>query len=240
MTGTVLVVPTRGRPHNAARLLDAAFETAAHQPRIVLAVDSDDPSLDEYASLVATRYAGAAAPLMVSRSPRRPRTSSHADGVNRAAAFAFGELGASVVIKLDDDHVPRTPGWDWALATAAGRWGMAWPNDGHPDHHLPTVCAMGAGVYRALGFMLPLAAMQHLFTDDYWLALGDGIAAAGYQPDILVEHMHAYLGKAPADEGYAHVNGELRWRRDGAAWRSYRRAGLLRRDIERVREAMAE
>ena len=232
-----LVVPTRGRPGNAARLLAAVTLTELGPLRVILAVDPDDKYLPEY--LTVSRRAPLEVHVTVATKPRTPRSSSHAAGVNRAAERAFVDPAVTCVIKLDDDHVPVTPGWATALAAAAGPWGMAWPSDGHPSVQLPTVCAMGRSLWAALGGrMLPRNAMQHLFTDNYWQRLAEEIGAHGYLGTVLVEHMHAHLGKAPSDAGYEHVNSPLRWQRDGTAWQEYRQAGRLAADVKRVREAM--
>src|SRR5215469_2284364 len=49
MSGDLLViVPTRGRPGNLARLLDAVHATRTSHTNVHAAVDDDDPELDAY------------------------------------------------------------------------------------------------------------------------------------------------------------------------------------------------
>lgn len=48
MGDLALLVPSRGRPHNIARLIDAMDRTCRGDTRLVVGVDDDDPTLDSY------------------------------------------------------------------------------------------------------------------------------------------------------------------------------------------------
>ena len=49
MTGDLLViVPSRGRPANIARLLDSVHDTAKMRTHVHVGIDDDDPELERY------------------------------------------------------------------------------------------------------------------------------------------------------------------------------------------------
>src|SRR5690349_4416694 len=48
MADLALLVPSRGRPHNIARLLDAMNRTCRADTTLIVGIDDDDPSLPDY------------------------------------------------------------------------------------------------------------------------------------------------------------------------------------------------
>lgn len=133
---------------------------------------------------------------------------------------------------MGDDHRVRTPGWDYALAKAAGPWGVAYGDDGIQHEALPTATVMSADIVRVLGKMGP-PTLYHMYIDNYWEALGRGLGHLVYMPNILIEHLHPSAGLAEMDESYERTNAPEQYERDSAAWELYRRGQLLD-DIEQV------
>ena len=75
--------------------------------------------------------------------------------------------------------------------------------------------------------------LTHLFVDDYWRMLGRTAGCLRYLPDVVVEHVHPFAGKAAMDEGYARVNDHAMYARDHAAFAAWS-AEHLGDDIAKV------
>ena len=206
-----VIVPSRGRPKNIADLLLSWVDNTSDKAALVVAVDDDDPELDGYRDLG-----------LMDRGPNFALVVQHKPGnmvvaLNRTARtvaprhFAVGFMG--------DDHRPRTPGWDLQVVEALKDLGtgVASGADGFRADHLPTWCAMTSNIIRALGYMAP-PGLKHMYVDNAWESLGTALGAYRYLPDVLVEHMHPFAGKAPSDEGYARVNSAGVYARDEAAY----------------------
>jgi hypothetical protein len=238
-----VVVPTRGRPDNARRLVARieALSGRHDRPAVVLCTDFDDLHIREYDNVAAVGRVkhlpydhGAMAPS------NRKGASTFVRNVNRGAAWldrTFGSLLTSITV-IGDDHLPQRAGWLATLDEYAGDWGMAYPNDGHQGEALPTCVTFGIELYRALGFICPPRAMQHLYTDNYWYALGVGLQALTYCAQVEVTHLHPHAGLAPTDAQYDRVYGTHRRTWDEREWVRYREEPL-RADIERVQTAKA-
>jgi SAM-dependent methyltransferase len=205
MADLVVIVPSRGRPQAARELAQAFASYCTADTRLVFAVDEDDPALPEYSDLPRS-WAGCSRPAVSVGIAEAPSTMVKT--LNAAAAselrldeppFAIGFMG--------DDHRPRTAGWDQAYLDALRELGtgIVYGDDGLQGENLPTQVAMTSDIVRALGWMA-LPGLKHLFVDNVWKALGAAADCLRYLPDVLVEHMHPFAGKAEFDDGYARVN----------------------------------
>lgn len=242
----VMLVPSRGRPQNVVHLMDAWRNTASGDARLVVAVDDDDPAIDDY-KRVAQNAATAA--WYDERRPEHQRL-----GMN-FAEFVFGprlRLGGTLnklageiaptcfaVGFLGDDHRPRSQGWDkrfmdelFGLGT-----GLVYGNDLYQGANLPTAVAMTSDVVTTLGYMVP-PGLTHMYIDDAWKAIGQAIYRLSYLDDVIIEHLHPLANKAPWDAGYEEVNAGSMYERDRAAFMRWQ-ATSMATDIERLR-AVAE
>lgn len=225
MPDLVVVVPSRGRPAAALELVAVFAETCTADTELVFALDDDDPTGPE--------YPGAAC---VFTSPSR----NMGEALGNAVAY-FTDPEANIAAPpfavgfMGDDHRPRTRGWDTAYVDALRELGtgIVYGNDLLQGAKLATQCAMTSDIVRTLGFMAP-PALVHLYFDDFWMALGSGAGCLRYLPDVVVEHMHPFAGKAEWDAGYRRVNDESMYARDEAAFTEYSRERLSG-DIARVR-----
>lgn len=225
----VVIVPSRGRPHAVAGLSEAFTNTTrSHTTRLWLAVDEDDPDIGRYLDEV----------NMVTdpRVALMPVVGGYMSAaLNEAAARAVADPAVDAVGFMGDDHRPRTPGWDTTyLATLADLGaGIVYGDDGLQSEALPTQCAMSASIVRTLGCMCP-PSLHHLWIDNFWRDLGQAAGCLRYLPDVVVEHMHPYNGKAEMDAGYERVNSTEMIDNDRAAYDRYA-AEDLARDAEKVR-----
>ena len=191
----LVIVPSRGRPHNIAALHDAWSETATGAAALLVAADADDPTLDGYHEVCAERG------IELTVGPRiRMVPTLNKVAVERAPHhFALGFLG--------DDHRPRTLGVDAHYLAALRTMGTGWVygNDLLAGERLPTQVAMTSDIVQTLGAMVP-APVTHLYADNTWWDLGHALGRITYLPDVIVEHLHPLAGKADDDDGYREVN----------------------------------
>lgn len=223
----LVIVPSRGRPHNVARLLDGWARTATPglDAQLLVAVDDDDPAKLEYHEAV--HEVGFA---WLEAGPRQglgPTLNRHA----RHYAPSYAALGF-----MGDDHLPETDHWDQAILGALaelGGAGLAYADDGLQGPRLPTAVFMSSCLVDALGWMVP-PTMRHLYLDNYWLALGRRLGRIRYLPRVVIRHHHPVAGLAPDDQTYAEANSPARYEQDRKAWEAWV-VERLEGDVARVR-----
>jgi hypothetical protein len=227
MADLVVIVPSRGRPERAAQLALACAKTCTADTVLLVSVDSDDPTLGQYAAPVGATVFYTYAPV----------GAGHVGAINHAAAVALADFAPFAIAKLDDDHLPRTHGWDLAMLAALREMGtgIVYGNDLLQGANLPTAPALTAGIVKTLGFMGP-PVLHHLMVDNYWKDLGAAAGCLRYLPDVVIEHMHPVAGKAAWDEGYRRVNDSIRYQADGVAYWNYHADGHFAVDVAKVRE----
>jgi hypothetical protein len=135
---------------------------------------------------------------------------------------------------LGDDHRPRSTGWDQRFCECLSSGPrIVYGNDLLQGEKMPTAVAMTSDVVTALGYFAP-PTMQHLCVDLVWLELGRAIDRITYLPDVIVEHVHPALGKAPMDAGYEDANSAERISADSAAYFAYM-AGQFHDDVAKLK-----
>lgn len=197
-----IIVPTRGRPDNAMRLFEAIETTA--EVDVVFCLDNDDPKLDEYYD---TR--------LPFRTGRRRRLVGTLNDAVRSYQDYYDIIGF-----MGDDVIPRTHRWDVAITNAFQKNIIAYANDGWQRESLPTAVFMDSNIVRTLGYMVT-PTLIHLFADNYWKALGEGLGTLAYLPDVNMEHMHPFAGKADDDKTYQEANSGEIWDHDQASFNWY-------------------
>lgn len=227
-----VIVPSRGRPHNIARLLDAWDST--RRPSTVTAelwviVDWDDPTRPAYEALLTGErdYFDIYQPHPIRR-PIGPLVNDLA----RNLAYRAKRIGFT-----GDDHLPRTDCWDGAIVDALDTLGsgIVYGNDLLQGERLPTAAFMTSDIIRALDWMCP-PTLEHLYIDDAWGEIGRGMNRLRYLPEVIIEHLHPHAGKAEYDQTYAEANAPDRNDRDKAAFEAWRR-DQLPRDLAKLRAA---
>lgn len=225
MPDLVVVVPSRGRPEAAAELARQCQRTCTADTTVVVVVDVDD--------LTSPRYAAPAGTTVFFTWV--PPGGGHVGAINWGAARALTDFNPFALAKLDDDHLPRTEGFDSKMLAALRELGtgIVYGNDLYQGERLPTALAMTADIVRVLGFMAP-PTLNHLFCDNFWLDLGKAAGCLRYLPSVVIEHMHPFAGKAAVDEGYRRVNDPAQYARDSAAYEAYK-AESFESDVAKVR-----
>jgi hypothetical protein len=213
----LMAVPSRGRPHNIARLWQAMQDTCTADTTLLAGLDEDDPSAQAYP----------AGPAYVIRPGLRYVTAWVNElAVPRAQDYlAIGHFG--------DDNVPVTPGWDTAMLRALGRTPFAFANDQYPSREPGTLCChvfMRSEVTRTLGYFGP-PSISHMYVDVAWMAWGKACGIT-YLHDVLIPHRHYTTGASQLDETYARSC--ARTSEDLQAWHAYCRSGGLNDDIGKL------
>lgn len=217
----IVLVPSRGRPANVARLQQAWADTGATADLVVL-VDDDDPELDAYRAL------GLPALVVGERQRIGPLLNDW------APRFA---TEWDVVGFMGDDHCPRTPGWDAAILGASTPWTVVYGDDLFQGENIPTAVFMGATLIRELGYFNP-PGCDHLYLDNAWKLYGQYLDTLRYLPEVVIEHVHYLTGKATEDELYREVNAPAMYAHDQRAYTEWanHQAAI---DLDRVKAAMA-
>lgn len=212
-----VIVPTRGRPHNAARLAEAFRETDTLNALPVFVADLDDPELGAYQAL---REEGKIPRLVVP-------TMATGDGRGMVGALNYAARRYAGLYEavgfMGDDHLPRTRGWDDQIMDELDALTprIAYGNDLLQGAALPTAVFMQSRIIRALGFMAP-PVLRHLYVDNFWKHLGEQLGGLRYRDDVIIEHIHPAAGKTPMDERYRTVNAAEVDTVDRLMWEDYR------------------
>jgi hypothetical protein len=224
MSDLLVIVPSRGRPHNIADLYVAWSETTHRDASLLVAVDDDDPQLPEYQRVCSL------AGIELTVGPRLRLTGT----LNKVATERAAHHRA--VAFMGDDHRPRTIGWDSDLVGALDTLdtGIVYGNDLLQGEKMATAVAMTSDIVAALGYMAP-PQMVHLCLDLVWVEWGKAIDRLAYLPDTVIEHMHPAVGKAQSDRGYEEANSPEQTASDHAAYQAYRHGPAFEADVEKLR-----
>jgi len=225
MPDLLVVVPSRGRPHNIARLIDAMNKTCRGNTQLVVGLDWDDPTRDQYPGFELIEgeewhtirpSAGHRVTVELTAGPRPGTVYEIRDGLRQVVgwmnALAMPRIGdCKYVGHIGDDNVPRTDGWDVRIMEALEKTPFAYANDlyGRPAPPNPSALCCHiftrAEVVQALGFLgQPL--FRHMYVDVAWMQWFEACGGT-YLEDCIIEHMHYTNGKAAPDASYAASTG---------------------------------
>ena len=228
-TDLVVVIPSRGRPESVERMAVAFAETGADELPVVWSLDVDDPAEEAYRQAVAEWFAFGEVLAIGS--------GSMVSAINGASRYTIDDLDPYAVAVLNDDHLPRTVGWDVEIVKALRDLdpvGLVYPDDGLRGEQLATAWAVQAAWVTALGRMVP-ARVEHLYTDNAVMDLATALGRITYLPHVMIEHMHPLAGKADTDEGYQRVNSRERHTADRIAFKVWLQSDKRRRQLAALR-----
>lgn len=220
MPDLAVIVPTRGRPDNVAKVISAwDFTNAWDHADLILVADSDDPQIGGYRALIDPE----ACPVRLLEVPVWMPMVHKLDVAARDMAELYWAVGFA-----GDDHLPQTIGWAARYLAALRELGsgMVYADDGYQGAKLSTEWAMTSDVVRALGRMVP-AKVEHMFCDNAVLELFTAAGAVRHLPEIRIEHRNPYAGgKAPMDDQYKRVNGRDQMNRDRRTYQGWQRTEM--------------
>lgn len=226
MDDLVVITPTRGRPAQFGELCAAVHTTTNGRVPVVGLADDDDPTLGIYLESKLWR---------VNVGPRR----SLSGWTNHAALAMADSVG--YLASLGDDHRPRTKDWDLRLIDAIEAMdgpGFAYGNDLFQGQVKPTAWVVSPEVVKAVGWMMP-PGCEHMYVDDAVLHLGLSAGRIAYRPDVIIEHLHPYAGKAEMDESYRATNSAERFAADRVAFEAWYRDEMPA-DVAKVKALVRE
>ena len=224
MADLAVLVPSRGRPGNVERLVEACAATCRADTIVHFGFDDDDPAYCENLK--------AADGCLTSVEPRM----GLAAWTNHLAAL---HPSVPYLASIGDDMVPETDGWDVRLIDACRDMGggFAYPDDRRRDD-IPEAVVADARIVAALGwFALPV--LEHWFIDSVWRDLGAGAGhRLRYCPSVVVRHENPAVNPAvPVDATY--TDAAKGFAADMAAYQKWRLArNGMRADIDKVRECL--
>lgn len=234
MTDLAIITPTRGRPREFARLVEAVDRTSTMDVVIWAGLDTDDTT-DYFTALRGVPGNGRVYGCKGERRSLRAWTNELAEQALDA------HDPPRYLASLGDDHVPRTPDWDRRLCGAIdmlpGGEGIAYGNDLLQGERVPTAWVMSAGLVRALGWMM-VPVCDHMYVDDAIAHIGRWLNLITYRPDVVIEHVHPLAGKTPWDDSYRLTNARDRMAKDKRAYIHWRESGAAAEDIQRARVAL--
>lgn len=197
----LVLVPTKGRVDNVRRLYDHL--TSNKIPHI-FCMDDDDPTVREVRKFTAGVWVD---------TPKRL-----GPWLNLASAKYADEY--DTIGFIGDDVVPRTANWWEPIIESHGKNSMVYTNDGHQGEGLPAAIFMDTGLIKKLGYMV-YPQFTHLYIDNHWKVLGEGLGTLKYLPDVYLEHMHPYAGKADMDATYEAANSSQMYSKDLVTFNYY-------------------
>lgn len=174
------ILPSRGRPHNIARLLRAYQDTEATTP-VLLRLDDDDGGYD-----VSHKN------WIVEVGPRQSLSCIYNDAYRRHQSSWYGFIA--------DDVVPETPHWDARLIEAAGHDGMAVPSGGHEEGGTPHF-VLGAALVESMAWLC-LPGLKRLYIDTVWADIARVCGVLRRVPEVVLAHHHFSNGRALMDATY--------------------------------------
>jgi hypothetical protein len=213
----LMVIPSRGRPGNIARLRAAMDATCTAETDLIVGLDDDDPTRDAYPDNADIDYV------------TRPGLHKVTAWCNELAVG--GTENYRYIGHFGDDNVPESRGWDTAVTEALEKTPFAFANDQYPGRAPGTLCChvfMRSEVVTTLGYFGP-PSIAHMYVDVAWMAWGTACGIT-YLHDVLIPHLHYTTGRAGVDATYQ--NSYAGTGADLAAWHAYCRSGGLNADIE--------
>jgi len=214
-----ILVPSRGRPENIIRLMDAWSATTTQDTRLLVLVDDDDSKLDDYLSI----------PNIDIRVGPRIRIGGTLNVVAPEMALTSRNIGF-----MGDDHLPRTKGWDETFINELDRIkvGVVYGNDLAHGAGLATSVTMTSNIVNTLGYICVPGSI-HLFLDNFWMELGRGTNIT-YFDNVIIEHIHPNFQKALSDNTYTEANSPEVWGADEITFNNYV-ATQLQDDLQKLR-----
>lgn len=225
-----VIVPSRGRPEAALRLVNAVADTRQiHNTRLVFAVDHSDDMAPMYKEVAATRPDVAHVEMV--------QGGWMVAALNEAALRIVSSRLVEAVGFFGDDHLPRTHGWDAAYLTALRKMGagIVYGDDLLQHEFVPTQCAMSADIIRRLGWMAH-PSLRHMYVDTLWRDMARPVGKLQYLPDVVIEHLHYLNNKAAMDPGYERVNAPEIFKIDEEAFRQLHATGVVRSASEVIHQ----
>lgn len=200
MHDLAVLVPSRGRPENLMRLIDACHTQSKGVVHVIAGVDQDDPRLKDYKHLQLPE-----GDMLITSAERR----NLVNWTNHLAKLTKGNY--RYYASLGDDMVPATKGWDtklWgAIEEDFGGTGISYPWDGIRDD-IPEAYVLSANIPAALGWVM-MPRLHHWYNDNVIADLGHGAGCIRQLRGVIMHHWNVGTGKAVVDQTAIDQGGKI-------------------------------
>lgn len=223
MNKMAVLIPSRGRPENIKRFMQAVKDTEADVD-VYVGIDPDDPKRQEY-DYLSLQYTN----LKINEAKRRERFGPTLNRLCDSILYLNNECGENYkyIMWCGDDHVPRTKHWDKEYIKVLDSLGVGivYGNDLVMGEAIATELAMTTNIVESLGYAVP-EGFVHLYIDNYFMELAKSVDKLVYLPDVVVQHMHPVAGMAQEDQTYIEANSPENWTNDRIRFDRYMREEL--------------
>lgn len=229
MDRVLLSCPSRQRPDRIQGMIRSFARTRSNNTDLVIYLDEDDPTLDQYKQLPEYMFVDAMG-IRFEIHPRTYLAHIHNNIINNNTGYDY-------YMPVNDDITFLTPQWDEKLVSTiqekGGGWGISYGNDlaGNHRYELPTFGMVSGNIVRELGYIYP-PEVYALFGDTFLLDLGRALGKIFYNPDVIIAHdrrldyMDDYRASLEFDK------------RDRKAYASYFDSGNFDRDVKKIFDAI--
>jgi len=223
------ICPSRQRVE-MCRIMCSSFLETRHDTDLVLVIDEDDPQYSEYLDLC---FSNPILYYVNNKSINMTYTQMLNHQYLSYPHYEYYHI-------TNDDFVYFTDGWDRRFIQVLRDYGsgVAYGNDLYMGRNLPTAPFISAEVVRALGWV-QLPTLTHLCGDMVWKVIGEGLESIYYLKDVIIEHKHPLVNKAPKDVIFEKTNSKEMYSNDNAAFRHWV-LNDSHDDIERIKKYGAD
>lgn len=223
MADTLVIIPTKGRPHLIPKLLEAIRRTAVGEVDVALVINQSEWN---------GGYSGVTEDAMVMVVPD---DSNYPGKLNYAAQWATA-YDYRYLVLLNDDHEPITNGWDIAMKTALkdDPFGIAYGPDGiWEDGRIPSAPMITASMFTALGWVA-LPGLHHILVDNVWWDLADRLGTRHFLPEVRIQHHHYTIGEANLDQTYIETSNQDHQNSDSARYFEWHDGTGMKEDLRKL------
>jgi hypothetical protein len=192
-----VIIPSKKRAHKIVQVIKSIFDNSLESD-VYVGLDYESNEINDYVKLYKNSD--------LSHQVYFTETDSNSmiECLNQVALNIC--LKYQTLTFLGDDHIVRTYGWDSTLMKPLyKRLGISYANDLNQGEKIPTSVMINAEIVSKLGYFAnPI--FEHLYVDNAWKKLGEGLDHINYFSDVIIEHMHYTLGKSELDQQYEKNN----------------------------------
>lgn len=186
MKDILVIVPSYKRQHKIEACIQAWRDTTSGKSDLLLVLEEHDAPYPQFEDVLVMQ--------------------GGYGSVGKAMNAAVKEYpNYKIYGHINDDHHFKTKGWEERVLHELECGGYAYGNDLLQGKTLATQVFISGDIVQKLGYM-GLPALDHLYIDDYWMAIGKALGKLYYMDDVIIEHIHPGAGKAEMDDAYARVN----------------------------------
>ncbi len=222
----LVICPTRGRLESCARMIKSFDEMSSDCADLLFIIDHDDLNIFEYKELIARSKYG----WFIRK--KEPLCDIYNIIVTR------WEISCDFYSITCDDYIYHTNNWDKILMQKLidKGGGFAYGDDGYNHGAVPTTCIISGEIVRALEWIVE-PSLKYLCGDLVWKDLGHALNRLYYVPEVKIEHMTPWAGKAEADETFKRTNSDENFTVDNKSYRTWKSNQMLL-DVAKIRKAL--